>query len=325
MYQIRILILQVKGELFVKKYTVKRVCYMIFTIFAVATLTFFLMRSIPGDPLANMARSLPEQTKANFYAKYGLDKPLFEQYLMYIKGLLHFDLGESITYPGRSVMSEIARTSPISGMVGGIALIIGTVIGVLLGIVAALKKNQWPDYIVMFIAIIGATVPVFVLASLMQYIFAVKLKFLPASGWGTTKHLILPIIVMSFSSIATYARYIKSSMLDTLNQDYVLTARAKGLSERKVIFRHVLRNSLLPAVTIFSSSVVGVFTGAFVTERMFSIPGIGFYYVSSINNNDYSMVLGTTVFYSVLFIVMQLVVDFVYMILDPRIRVAGDK
>ena len=156
MYQIRILILQVKGELFVKKYTVKRVCYMIFTIFAVATLTFFLMRSIPGDPLANMARSLPEQTKANFYAKYGLDKPLFEQYLMYIKGLLHFDLGESITYPGRSVMSEIARTSPISGMVGGIALIIGTVIGVLLGIVAALKKNQWPDYIVMFIAIIGS-------------------------------------------------------------------------------------------------------------------------------------------------------------------------
>ena len=130
---------------------------------------------------------------------------------------------------------------------------------------------------------------------------------------------------MSFSSIATYARYIKSSMLDTLNQDYVLTARAKGLSERKVIFRHVLRNSLLPAVTIFSSSVVGVFTGAFVTERMFSIPGIGFYYVSSINNNDYSMVLGTTVFYAVLFIVMQLVVDFVYMILDPRIRVAGDK
>ena len=222
-------------------------------------------------------------------------------------------------------MSEIARTSPISGMVGGIALIIGTVIGVLLGIVAALKKNQWPDYIVMFIAIIGATVPVFVLASLMQYIFGVKLKLLPASGWGTTKHLILPIIVMSFSSIATYARYIKSSMLDTLNQDYVLTARAKGLSERKVIFRHVLRNSLLPAVTIFSSSVVGVFTGAFVTERMFSIPGIGFYYVSSINNNDYSMVLGTTVFYAVMFIVMQLVVDFVYMILDPRIRVAGDK
>ncbi len=307
------------------KYTLKRIVYMIITLLAVVTLTFFLMRSIPGDPLASMARTLPEQTKINFYAKYGLDKPLFTQYLIYLKGLLHFDLGESILYAGRSVAGEIARTSPISGMVGGTALIIGTFIGVLLGIVAALKKNQWPDYIVMFIAILGATVPVFVLASLMQYVFAVKLGWLPASGWGKAKNMILPVITMSFSSIATYARYIKSSMLDTLGQDYVLTARAKGLSERKIITRHVLRNSLLPAVTIFSSSVVGVFTGAFVTERMFSIPGIGFYYVTSINNNDYSMVLGTTVFYALLFIVMQFVVDFVYMILDPRIRVASDK
>ena len=272
-----------------------------------------------------MARALPEQTKLNFYAKYGLDKPLIEQYFLYMKGLLHFDLGESLVFAGRSVAGEIAKTSPISGMVGGIALLIGTTIGIGLGIIAALKKNQWPDYIVMFIAILGATVPVFVLASVVQYIFAVKLHMVPASGWGKPEHLVLPILCMSFGSIATYARYIKSSMLDTLNQDYVLTARAKGLSERAVIFKHVLRNSLLPAVTIFSSSVVGVFTGAFVTERMFSIPGIGFYYVTSINSNDYTMVLGTTVFYAVLFIVMQLVVDFVYMILDPRIRVSGNK
>ena len=308
-----------------KKYTLKRICYMFFTLFAVATVTFFLMRSIPGDPLANMARALPEQTKANFYAKYGLDKPLIEQYWLYIKGLLKFDLGESIVYPGRSVAGEIARTSPVSGLVGGIALVVGTLIGAVLGIIAALKKNRWPDYVVMFIAILGATIPVFVLASLVQYAFAVKLQMLPSSGWGKPEHLILPVLVMSFGSIATYARYIKSSMLDTLNQDYVLTARAKGLSERAVIFKHVLRNSLLPAVTIFSSSVVGVFTGAFVLEKMFSIPGIGFYYVSSINNNDYTMVMGTTVFYAALFIVMQLVVDFVYMILDPRIRVAAEE
>ena len=298
---------------------------MIVTLLAVATVTFFLMRSIPGDPLANMARALPEQTKENFYAKYGLDKPLFEQYIIYMKGLLKFDLGESLVYPGRSVAGEIAKTSPVSGMVGGTALLIGTSIGIVLGIIAALKKNQWPDYVVMFIAILGATVPVFVLASVVQYIFAVKLHLVPASGWGKPQHLILPVLCMSFGSIATYARYIKSSVLDTLNQDYVLTARAKGLSERAVILKHVLRNSLLPAVTIFSSSVVGVFTGAFVTERMFSIPGIGFYYVTSINSNDYTMILGTTVFYAVLFIVMQLVVDFVYMILDPRIRVSGDK
>lgn len=296
---------------------------MIITLFAVATITFFLMRSIPGDPLASMARTLPEQTKANYYAKYGLDQPLFTQYLMYMKGLVHFDLGESILYAGRSVTGEITRTSPISGMVGGTALIIGTLIGVVLGIIAALKKNRWPDYIVMFIAILGATIPVFVLASLMQYVFAVKLGWFPASGWGKPSNMVLPVIVMGFGSVATYARYIKSSMLDTLGQDYVLTARAKGLSERAVILKHVLRNSLLPAVTIFSSSVVGVFTGAFVTEKMFSIPGIGFYYVSSINSNDYTMIMGTTVFYAALFIIMQLVVDFAYMILDPRIRVSS--
>ncbi len=306
------------------KHVLKRIGYMLLTLFAVATITFFLMRSIPGDPLASMARNLPEQTKINYYAKYGLDQPLFQQYLIYMKGLLRLDLGESLLYPGRSVVGEIARTSPVSGMVGGIALVIGTLIGVVLGIIAALKKNSWPDYLVMFIAILGATVPVFVLASLMQYIFAVRLGALPASGWGESRHLILPVIVMSFGSIATYARYIKSSMLDTLNQDYVLTARAKGLSEKKVILSHVLRNSLLPAVTIFSGSIVGVFTGAFVIERMFSIPGIGYYYISSINNHDYTMILGTTVFYAALFIIMQLVVDFVYMIIDPRIRIAAD-
>ncbi|SHJ59972.1 ABC transporter permease [Hespellia stercorisuis] len=307
------------------KYVVKRICYMLLTLFTVASITFFLMRSIPGDPLASMAKTLPEQTKENFYAKYGLDQPLYKQYFKYMEGLVHLDLGESILYAGRSVTSEIARTSPVSGMVGGTALIIGTFIGVCLGMVAALKKNRWPDYVVMFIAILGATIPVFVLASLMQYVFAVQLGWLPASGWGKPVHMVLPVIVLGFGSVATYARYIKSSMLDTLGQDYVLTARAKGLSERAVILKHVLRNSLLPAVTIFSSSIVGVFTGAFVTEKMFSIPGIGLYYVSSINNNDYTMVMGTTVFYAALFIIMQLVVDFVYMILDPRIRIASDR
>lgn len=305
------------------KYVIKRILYMIITLFAIVTLTFFLMRSIPGDPLASMARTLPEQTRINYYAKYGLDKPLFTQYLMYLKGIAHFDLGESLVYPGRSVAAEIARTTPISGSVGGVALIIGTLIGSLLGIVAAIKKNRLPDYVVMFIAILGATIPVFVLASVFQYFFAVRLGILPASGWSGPKNMVLPVLTLCFSSIATYARYIKSSMLDTLNQDYVLTARAKGLSETKVITRHVLRNSLLPAITVFSSSVVGVFTGAFVTERMFSIPGIGFYYVSSINNNDYSMVMGTTVFYAALFIVMQFAVDFIYMLVDPRIRVTG--
>lgn len=303
----------------------KRILYMLLTLLIVATVTFFMMRSIPGDPLGGMARELPEQTKANYYAKYGLDKPLVEQYLIYIKNMLQGDLGESLLYPGRSVSATISATSPVSGLVGGIALVIGLLIGVCLGIIAALKKNQWPDYVVMVIAIMGITIPVFVLVSLMQYFFSIKLGWLPSSGWGQPKHLIMPVIVLSFSTIATYARYIKSSMLDVLDQDYILTARSKGLSEGQIVRRHVLRNSLLPAVTILSGRIVGIFTGAFIVEKMFTIPGIGFYYISSINNNDYTMTMGTTVFYAALFVVMQLVVDFVYMLVDPRIRISEAK
>ena len=309
------------------KYILKRTAWAFLTLLAVVTVTFFLMRSIPGDPLAGMARALPEETKAAFMAKYGLDKPLFDQYLIYMKGLLtEFDLGESLRYAGRPVLKTITETSPVSGSYGIPALILGTLTGVILGIVAALKKNKWPDYVVMFIAILGTTLPVFVLISISQWIFGVKLNgFLPTSGWGTPKHMILPIAISAFGSVATYARYVKASMLDTLDQDYVLTAKAKGLSQFQIITRHVLRNSLMPAVTIFAGSVVGVFTGAFVTERMFAIPGIGFYYISSINNYDYTMILGTTVFYAVLFVAMQLVLDIVYTLIDPRIRVGGKK
>lgn len=307
------------------RYTLKRILYMLLTLLVVATVTFFMMKSIPGDPLGGMARELPEQTKANYYAKYGLDKSVGEQYLIYMKNLLHGDLGESLVYPGRSVSGTIASTSPISGLTGGIALVIGLLIGISLGIIAALYKNKWPDYIVMVVAIMGITIPVFVLVSLLQYFFSIKLKWLPAAGWGEAKHLIMPVIALSFGTIATYARYIKSSMLDVLDQDYVLTARAKGLSEAQVVGRHVMRNSLLPAVTILAGRIVGIFTGAFIVEKMFTIPGIGFYYISSINNNDYSMTMGTTVFYAALFVVMQLIVDFVYMLVDPRIRITETK
>lgn len=303
------------------RYILKRIGYAVLTLLVVVTLTFFLMRSIPGDPLAIMARALPDQTRANFYAKYGLDKPLSTQFWMYMKNLLRGDLGESVVFPGRSVSGTIASTSPVSGLVGGIALVIGFVIGITLGVIAALYKNRWPDYLVMFIAILGVTTPVFVLASLLQYFAAVKLGWLPPSGWGQPKHLVLPVIVLSFGPIATFARYMKSSMLDTLSQDYILTAQAKGLSNRAVIWRHALRNSMLPIVTILAGRIVGVFTGAFVVERMFGIPGIGFYYISSINNNDYSMILGTTVFYAALFVLAQLIMDLAYALVDPRIRV----
>jgi oligopeptide transport system permease protein len=299
---------------------------MLATIFVIITLTFFLMRSIPGDPLSFMAQTLPEQTKANFYAKYGLDKPLFDQYLIYMKGLItRLDLGESLVYIGRSVAANIVETSPVSGLIGGIALLVGLIIGSCSGIIAALYKNKLPDYIVMFVAIIGTTVPAFVMASLIQYFFAIRLGWLPTSGWGEPKHLIAPVICLCVGPLASYARYLKSSMLDTLSQDYIQTAEAKGLPYHKVITRHALRNSILPAVTILGSRIVAIFTGSFVIERMFSIPGIGFYYISSINNNDFSMTLGLTIFYAVLFVVMQLLVDLLYVLIDPRIRVAPDK
>jgi len=308
------------------KYILRRAGYMFATIFVVITLTFFLMRSIPGDPLAHMAMTLPEQTKANFYAKYGLDKPLIQQYFTYLLNIVtKLDLGESLVFPGRSVVDTIKNTAPISGAVGGIALFIGLIIGVFSGIIAALHKNKIPDYIVMFIAIIGTTLPAFVMASLLQYFFAIKLGLLPTSGWGEARHMVAPVICLCFGPIASYARYLKSSMLDTLSQDYILTAEAKGLTHFQIIYRHALRNSILPAITILGGRIVAIFTGSFVIERMFSIPGIGFYYINSINNNDFSMTLGLTIFYATLFVVMQLIVDMVYVLVDPRIRMSPEK
>lgn len=307
------------------KYILRRVGYMFITLFFIITLTFFMMRAIPGDPLAHLARKLPEQTRINFMAKYGLDKPLFEQYLTYLKNIVQLDLGESVVYPGRSVSTTIASTSPISGITGGIALIIGLFLGVTLGIVAALHKNKWPDYCVMFLAILGITIPNFVLASVLQYMFSIKLGWLPTSGWGEAKHFVMPVICLCFGTIATYARYMKSSMLETLNQDYILTAESKGVSRTGIILKHALRNSILPSITLLGGRIVGIFTGAFVVERIFSIPGIGFYYISSINDNDYTMIMGTTVFYGALFVVSQLIVDLVYVLVDPRIKLATKK
>lgn len=201
------------------------------------------------------------------------------------------------------------------------ALVFGVAIGVTLGIVAALNKNKWPDYLVMFIAILGITIPVFVMASLLQYLFTVKWMILPTTGWGKPKNLVLPVIAMCFGTIATYARYLKSNMLEVMGQDYILTAEAKGVSVFHIIKDHVLKNAFLPCITILGGQISGIFTGSFVIEKMFGIPGLGFYYVSSINDRDYTMIIGTTIFAAALFVVAQLLIDIAYTILDPRIRV----
>lgn len=306
------------------RYIIKRIGYMLLTLFIIITATFFMMHSIPGDPLSYMAKNLPEQTRLNFYAKYGLDKPKFEQYTIFMKNLVtKGDFGESLRYPGRSVKDTVVKNSKVSGTLGGTALVFGIVIGVSLGIVAALNKNKWPDYLVMFVAILGVTVPVFVLAAVLQYVFTVKLQILPTTGWGKLKNMVLPVIVLSFGTIATYARYVKSNMLEVLGQDYILTAQAKGVSSFNVIRKHVIRNAFLPCITILGGQIAGIFTGSFVVEKIFGIPGLGFYYVTSINDRDYTMILGTTIFFAALFVVAQLVIDILYGIIDPRIRVSG--
>lgn len=304
------------------KYILKRISYMILTLFIITSATFFLMHSIPGDPLAYMAKNLPEQTRENYYAKYGLDKPKTEQYGIFLKNLLtKGELGESLRYPGRSVTDTIMTNSKVSAVPGGLALLIGLVIGVLLGIIAALNRNKWPDYLVMFIAIIGITVPVFVLAAVLQYVFTVKFQVLPTTGWGKPENIILPVAVMCLGTIATYARYVKSNMLDVLGQDYILTAEAKGVDRFHVIKDHVLRNAFLPCLTILGGQISGIFTGAFVVEKIFGIPGLGFYYISSINDRDYTMIIGTTIFAAGLFVIAQLIIDIAYSILYPRIRI----
>lgn len=272
-----------------------------------------------------MAKNLPEQTKQNYYEKYGLDKPLTEQYTIFMKNLMKGDLGESLRYPGRSVSETISTNSKISGTIGGIALFAGFFIGIAMGVIAALNRNKWPDYLVMFFAILGVTIPVFVLSAILQYVFTVKIQAFPTTGWGKPGHMVLPIIVLSLGTIATYARYMKSNVLEVINQDYILTAQAKGVSSFNVIRKHVLRNAILPAITILGPRIAGIFTGSFVVEKIFGIPGLGFYYVSSINDRDYAMILGTTIFFAALFVVVQLVVDILYGFVDPRIRVSAGK
>lgn len=305
-----------------KKFILKRVGYMLVTMFIITSATFFMMHSIPGDPLAYMAKNLPAQTRANYYAKYGLDKSVPEQYGIFMKNLItKGDLGKSLRYPGRSVTDTVITNSKVSVIPGGLALCVGLGIGILLGIIAALYKNKLPDYIVMFIAIIGITVPVFVLASLFQYFFSVKFQILPTTGWGKPENVILPVVVLCFGTIATYARYVKSNMLDVMGQDYILTAEAKGLSRFHIMKDHVLRNAFLPCITLLGGQISGIFTGSFVVEKIFGIPGLGFYYVSSINDRDYTMIIGTTIFAAGLFVLAQMIIDIAYGLLDPRIRV----
>ena len=305
------------------RYIVKRLIYMIITLLIITTATFYLMHSVPGDPLtARVQKALPPQIRANFEKKYGLDKPVTYQYLLFLKNIFtRGDFGESITYPGIRVADTVLKNALVSGSIGVRALAIGLVLGTIAGMLAALKRGKWPDYLVIFIAILGVTLPSFVLASLLQYFFAVLLNILPAIGWGASeKYKVIPVIALCFGTIATYARYVRSSVLEVLNADYILTATAKGVSHFNILRKHVFRNAITPSLTLLAGRIAGIFTGSFVIEKIFSLPGLGFFFVKSISDRDYPMIIGTTLFFAVLFILSQLVVDILYVLVDPRIK-----
>jgi len=300
------------------KYIGKRFFVSLLTILVVITVTFFLMRLMPGGPFDG--DKLTPQARANMAAKYGTDKPLFEQYTMYLNNLVHGDLGESMVFEGRKVSETIATSFPASAKLGIVAVIIAIVGGVLLGTLAALKNGKWPDKVVVFFATLCITIPSFVIGAVLIYVFAVTFELLPATGFGKLENYVMPCIALSASSLSFITRLTRSKLIDVLKSDYIRTAKAKGLSKGTIIFKHALRNSLIPIVTYVGPLVASILTGGFVTEKIFAIPGLGNEFVQSVTNRDYSMLLGVTVFYCTMLIFFTFLVDILYVLIDPRIK-----
>lgn len=301
------------------KYILKRLGISVVTIFIVITATFFLMRLMPGGPFDG-EKPLPPEIKASLEAKYGLDKSLGEQYSMYLKDLLKGDLGPSMRYKGREVQEIIGYSFPASAKLGGVAVVISLIFGILLGIIAALKYNKWPDSVCMVLATLGVTLPSFVIATLLMYVFGVKLSLVPITGLDNLKSYILPSIALAGYSIAFISRLTRSKLLEVLKSDYIRTAKAKGVNGRRIMFKHALRNTLIPIVTYVGPLIAGILTGSFVVEKIFAIPGLGREFVTTITNRDYTTILGVTIFYSTLLILCNLIVDIMYVIIDPRIK-----
>ncbi len=315
------------------KYTIRRFITMLFTLFIIATATFFLLAAVPGDALSSRAERLPENIKENLYKKYGLDKPVMERYVITMRSMLHGDFGESITYEGQTVSSIIRDKGPVSARLGIQQMLLGVTVGLLLGVVAAIKKGTWIDYLVVTLSIVFISVPNLVFGLLLQKVFGGTLGWFPVIGWpqgddllfGGWEYTVLPTLTGCFAYIATYARLLKTSMLDVINQDYVLTAESKGLSRGQVIRRHVIRNSFIPVMTQLPMSVAMCITGSFFVENIFSIPGLGLYYVNAVSGRDTSIVLGNTVIIAALYIIVIFITDILYTLVDPRIRIRGGK
>ncbi len=301
------------------KYIVKRILLAIVTIWAVATLTFFLMNLVPGGPFLS-EKAISPQAQAALEAKYGLDKPMFQRYLNYVTSSAHGDFGDSLKQRGRTVMSIITMKFPVSARVGGISVLVALTLGIPLGCMAALKRGKAADSIISVVATCGIAVPSFVICTVLMYFFGVKLGILPTMGLETWKHYVMPVAALSFYPTAYIMRLMRSSMLDVLGQDYMRTARAKGLAGGKILFKHALRNAILPVVTYVGPMLAYTITGSFVVEKIFVIPGLGGEFIKAINGRDYTLIMGTTIFLATLVIVMNVIVDIIYKIVDPRIK-----
>jgi len=306
------------------RYTLQRLMYMIITLFIIATATFFLMKLLPGSPLQNQEKLTPEQ-KHIILEKYGLNDPVPVQYVNYLKNLVKGDLGVSFQYDNRPVTELIADRIGPSAQLGFQAIIVGTIIGLLLGILAAVRHNSAGDYVATVLSVLGISIPSFVFAGLLQYYVGVKLQLLPVAFWEGFEYTIMPTIALSLGVIASIARFTRTEMLEVLNSDYIVTAKAKGVSPAGVIFKHAIRNALIPIVTILGPMAVNLMTGTLVIEKIFAVPGLGEQFVRSIEVNDYTVIMGTTLFYSALLIFVIFVVDILYGVIDPRIRLAGGK
>lgn len=303
------------------KYFLKRVGYMLLTLWLIITITFFLMKLLPGSPYANQEKLSPEQREI-LDKQAGLDKPVIEQYALYIGNVAKGDFGVSFQFKNQPVSKLLKERIGPSVQLGAQAIIFGTLVGILLGAIAAMRQNTWVDTIATLIAILGRSIPNFVFAVLLQYVFAIKLGILPIAKWEGFSSTILPTLALAMSPLADSARFIRTEMVEVLSSDYIELAKAKGLSRMQVVFRHGLRNSLIPLITLLGPLAVSLMTGSLVVENIFAIPGIGEQFVKSIMTNDYPTIMAVTILFSTMLVVVILIVDLLYGVVDPRIRVS---
>ncbi|HET8710573.1 MAG TPA: ABC transporter permease [Spongiibacteraceae bacterium] len=306
------------------RYLVKRLLSGVLTVWFIATATFFAMHAVPGDPLSS-ERAVSTEIRRNLVAKYGLDQPLAKQYLLYLHNMLHGDFGISFTQQNRRVNDIIREHFPVSALLGVIALIIATSGAIVWGAVSAHCRERWPDTAIMALVICAVSVPSFVIAAIAQWLLlAIERRFgialLPVAGWGSWRHVILPAWVLGLGTMAYMTRLLRATLLEVAQADYLRTARAKGLSSARIFVRHQLRNALLPVITVLGPTIAAITTGGFVVELIFAIPGLGRYFVEAVQQLDYTVIMGTTVFYGAFLVAMVLIVDIVYGIADPRIR-----